>query len=54
MLPSRFVTEPRPTGSAAGNLPDMELMMPVYYELRGWDEQGVPSPERLARLGLDG
>jgi len=53
-LPTRFVTEPRPTGSAAGNLPDMELMMPVYYELRGWDEQGVPSPERLAQLGLDG
>ena len=51
-LPTRFVAEPRPTGSAAGNLPDMELMMPVYYELRGWDEHGVPSPERLAQLGL--
>jgi aldehyde:ferredoxin oxidoreductase len=51
-LPKRFLAEPRPSGSAAGNLPDLELMMPVYYELRGWDEQGVPSPERLAQLGL--
>ncbi len=52
-LPERLVTEPRPTGSAAGVLPDMGLMMPVYYELRGWDpETGVPSRARLERLGI--
>lgn len=51
-LPKRLLTEPRPTGSAAGNLPDMETMLPIYYELRGWDENGVPRQERLAELGL--
>jgi aldehyde:ferredoxin oxidoreductase len=52
ILPKRFLEEPRPAGSAAGNLPDMALMMPLYYELRDWDEDGVPRPERLAELGL--
>ncbi len=52
ILPKRFLTEPRPDGSAAGNLPDLDLMLPVYYDLRDWDENGVPKPERLQALGL--
>ena len=51
-LPKRLLTEPRPDGHAAGVLPDLEVMLPVYYELRGWDENGAPKPERLAELGL--
>lgn len=51
-LPARFTTEPRPTGGAAGVLPDMAVMLPIYYQLRGWDENGVPTAERLARLGI--
>jgi aldehyde:ferredoxin oxidoreductase len=51
-LPKRFLEEPRPSGSAEGNLPDLELMLPIYYELRGWDENGTPTPERLEMLGL--
>ncbi len=52
-LPARFTTESRPTGGAAGVLPDMAAMMPVYYELRGWGPDGAPSPERLAQLGIE-
>ncbi len=52
-LPPRFATEPRPTGGAAGVLPDMAVMLPLYYELRGWGADGVPAGERLARLGID-
>lgn len=52
-LPARFTTEPRPTGGAAGVLPDMAVMLPIYYELRGWDANGAPTPERLARVGID-
>jgi aldehyde:ferredoxin oxidoreductase len=52
VLPERLVTEPRPSGHAEGILPDMELMLPVYYELRAWDENGVPRRERLEKLGL--
>lgn len=51
-LPVRFTTEPRPTGGAAGVLPDMAVMLPIYYELRGWDAHGAPTRERLARLGI--
>jgi len=51
-LPARFLEEPRPDGSAAGVLPDLGLMLPIYYQLRDWDEDGVPRPRRLAQLGL--
>ena len=27
-------------------------MLPEYYELRGWDKNGVPTPEKLAELAL--
>jgi aldehyde:ferredoxin oxidoreductase len=51
-LPQRFLAEPRPTGSAAGVLPDLDAMLPVYYDLRGWTANGVPTKERLEVLGL--
>lgn len=47
VLPYRLEHEPRPTGSAAGRLPDMGVMLPRYYELRGWDTDGVPTAEAL-------
>ena len=28
-------------------------MLSRYYRLRGWDENGVPTPETLRRLELD-
>ncbi len=46
-LPHRLEHEPRPTGTAAGVLPDMPLMMRDYYRLRGWDENGVPTAAAL-------
>jgi len=51
-LPARLLSEPRPSGFAGGVLPDLDRMLPIYYELRGWDEQGAPRPERLQALGL--
>lgn len=51
-LPPRFLTQPRPSGGAAGNLPHLEAMLPGYYELRGWDAKGQPTPQTLERLGL--
>jgi aldehyde:ferredoxin oxidoreductase len=27
-------------------------MLPVYYQTRGWDDQGVPTREKLLELGL--
>jgi aldehyde:ferredoxin oxidoreductase len=28
-------------------------MLPEYYELRGWDKEGVPTKDRLKELGLE-
>jgi aldehyde:ferredoxin oxidoreductase len=46
-LPYRLEHEARPTGTAAGVLPDMPLMLADYYKLRGWDENGIPTAEAL-------
>jgi aldehyde:ferredoxin oxidoreductase len=51
-LPRRFLSEPRPSGGAAGVLPDLDLMMDDYYQIRGWTPEGVPSAERLGTLDL--
>jgi aldehyde:ferredoxin oxidoreductase len=51
-LPQRFLSEPRPSGTAAGNLPDLASMLPRYYELRGWDAEGRPGAAKLAELGV--
>jgi aldehyde:ferredoxin oxidoreductase len=51
-LPRRILSEPRPSGSAAGVLPDLDAMLPLYYKLRGWTADGAPSQERLIALGL--
>jgi aldehyde:ferredoxin oxidoreductase len=28
-------------------------MLPLYYEMRGWDAEGRPTPERLEALGIE-
>ena len=54
-LPWRVLHEPIPDGPSAGmHCPPAELaaMLDEYYALRGWDSDGVPTPARLAALGL--
>ncbi len=51
-LPERLVKLPRPSGAAAGVVPDMEVLLADYYALRDWDKSGRPSENRLAELGL--
>ena len=44
------------TGASKGHVispADRDRMLDEYYRLRGWDAQGVPTPERLAALGLE-
>jgi aldehyde:ferredoxin oxidoreductase len=53
-LPAR-IGEPLPEGGSAGetvNAEDLERLLEEYYELRGWDKNGIPTPETRARLGL--
>jgi len=51
-LPSRMLAEPLPEGPGQGQVVELDRMLPEFYRLRGWDENGVPTPERLAALGL--
>ncbi|MEW5789634.1 MAG: aldehyde ferredoxin oxidoreductase family protein [Pseudomonadota bacterium] len=51
-LPPRLTTEPAKTGPAKGLVNGLAKMLPEYYELRGWDAEGVPKADTLDRLGL--
>ena len=52
-LPQRLLTEPRPTGGAAGVLPDLDAILAEYYRARDWTPEGAPSAARLEALGLN-
>lgn len=51
-LPKRLLKEPHNEGPSAGVTVDLDTMLPIYYEERGWNEEGVPSQDKLAQLGL--
>jgi len=51
-LPPRLKMEPAKTGPAKGLVNGIDKMLPEYYELRGWDTEGVPKKDTLQRLGL--
>lgn len=51
-LPPRILTLKRREGGAANNLPPLGELLSQYYQHRGWDEFGIPSPEKLRELGL--
>jgi aldehyde:ferredoxin oxidoreductase len=53
--PPRFY-EPLPSGPYKGRTVERDLFerdRQKYYQLVGWDEDGVPRPETLRRLGLE-
>ena len=52
-LPERFLTTTRGAGPAGENLPDLDVMLVEYYDVRGWDSDGIPTDEKLQSLGLD-
>ncbi|MEA1960447.1 MAG: aldehyde ferredoxin oxidoreductase family protein [Bacillota bacterium] len=51
-LPERLLNEPMKDGPHKGNVVHLDIMLPEYYSLRGWDEAGVPGAEKLQELGL--
>jgi len=51
-LPHRMLHEPLPDGPAKGKVVELDKMLPEFYKLRGWDEKGWPTKEKLADLGL--
>lgn len=51
-LPERFLKEPLPDGPAKGQVVNLEIMLKEYYQLRGWNENGLPTRECAEKLGL--
>ena len=52
-LPARNLSQPLSGGPARGQVVDLDPLLDEYYDLMGWDRSGIPSPETLARLGLE-
>jgi aldehyde:ferredoxin oxidoreductase len=55
--PDRWFEEPLSQGKMKGTKLDRQKydqMLSWYYELRGWDQNGTPTPGTLERLGLKG
>jgi aldehyde:ferredoxin oxidoreductase len=55
-LPPRILEEPLPDGDSQGTTltaEELRLMIDDYYAVRGWTEDGLVPPEKLAELGLE-
>ena len=52
-LPPRLLTEAPVDGPSKGWVSHLEPMLKEYYRTRGWDENGVPTPKKLADLSLE-
>jgi aldehyde:ferredoxin oxidoreductase len=51
----RFYEEPPKTGATAGQITsfeDVQRLLDMYYEQRGWSENGIPTTETLHKAGL--
>ena len=51
-LPKRLLTEPIKDGPSKGMVSQLPVMLPLYYEARGW-VKAFPTDETLKKLGLD-
>jgi aldehyde:ferredoxin oxidoreductase len=51
-LPPRLLREKLPNGPAKDKVNELHTMLKEYYALRGWTEDGIPTPEKLAELHL--
>jgi len=52
-LPPRMLKDPVPGGFAKGGVVELDVLLPAYYKLRGWDANGVPTAKTLQGLGLN-
>ena len=44
---------PMTEGHSQGSVPDMDLMLKEFYEMRGLDDNGIPGRKILTDLGLE-
>jgi len=54
--PARWMEEPAISGPTKGRLipkEDVDKLLDFYYEVRGWDKYGRPTPEKIKELELE-
>jgi aldehyde:ferredoxin oxidoreductase len=51
-LPTRLLSEPHTSGPSAGVTVHLDVMLPEYYQLRGWTASGRPTKRKLKELNL--
>ena len=50
----KLLLQPLPDEAVETRVPDMDVLLPAYYGVRGWDAQtGMPVPDKLRELGLE-
>jgi aldehyde:ferredoxin oxidoreductase len=55
LLPRRITEEPLPEGMAKGRVITPAIydeMLDEYYQVRGWDHNGIPKEETLRELAI--
>lgn len=53
--PERFMSEPIPDGPNQGHCisrEEVDILLDEYYDIRGWDRNGIPKAETLRKFGL--
>ena len=51
-LPTRFLEVPLPDGASKGQVAKLDVTLPEYYEIRGWNTEGIPTESKLEELSL--
>ncbi len=51
-LPARMLNEPLHEGPAKGHVVELDKMLPTFYELRGWSQDGIPTTKKLEELEI--
>ncbi|MCF7792448.1 MAG: aldehyde ferredoxin oxidoreductase family protein [Candidatus Cloacimonetes bacterium] len=52
LLPSRFMEEELQEGSSRHRVVQLNKMLNDYYQVRGWDENGIPTKKVKEKLGI--
>jgi len=52
-LPERLTNQPQDPEVPNSKVP-LETLKKDYYNIRGWDGNGLPKKEKLVKLGIEG